>query len=71
MNVESRMNKLEKHSRSRQASGLLSLHADEPIGPFWHNGPVADLTTTPGDAAQRLVDFLVSTPDQPRRICDW
>lgn len=33
--------------------------------------PIADLTSTPGDANQRLTDFLTSVFDEPRRVGDW
>lgn len=33
--------------------------------------PIADLTTTPGDAEQRLSDFLTSVCDEPKRVGDW
>lgn len=33
--------------------------------------PVADLTDTPGDANQRITDFLTSVLDEPQRVGDW
>lgn len=33
--------------------------------------PVADLTNTPGDANQRIADFLTSVLDEPQRVSDW
>lgn len=33
--------------------------------------PIADLTSTPGDAIQRLTDFLTSVFDEPRHVGDW
>ena len=56
---------------AKSAAACLRLHAGEPAGPFWHDVPVADLTTTPGEAAHRVVDFLASVLDQPCRIGDW
>jgi 2-amino-4-hydroxy-6-hydroxymethyldihydropteridine diphosphokinase len=32
---------------------------------------VADLTNTPGDANQRITDFLTSVLDKPQRVSDW
>ncbi len=56
---------------AQTAAVCMRLHSAEPAGPFWHDAPVADLTMTPGDAAQRVFDFLASALDQPRRIGDW
>jgi 2-amino-4-hydroxy-6-hydroxymethyldihydropteridine diphosphokinase len=33
--------------------------------------PIADLTNTPGDAHQRITDFLTSLLDEPQRVGDW
>jgi hypothetical protein len=33
--------------------------------------PIADLTNTPGDRSQRLVDFLTAALDEPARVGDW
>ena len=58
-------------SNAEGASVCIQLHADDPAGPSWHGVPVADLTTTPGDPVQRVVDFLTSVVDEPRRVGDW
>ena len=39
--------------------------------PTWKGVPVADLTQSPGDAFQRLTDFLVAVLDSPIRIANW
>lgn len=58
-------------SNADAASICFRLHADDPAGPSWHGVPVADLTRTPGDPTQRVIDFLTSVVDQPRRVGDW
>ena len=58
-------------SNADLASVGIRLHADDPVGPRWHGVPVADLTTTPGDPVQRVIDFLTSVIDEPRRVGDW
>lgn len=55
----------------RDVSVIVRLLDDEPINPIQAAVPVADLTGSPGDAKQRIVDFLVSILDQPHRISDW
>ena len=58
-------------STADAASVCIRLHSGDPTNPSWHGVPVADLTTTPGDPLQRVVDFLTSVVDQPRRVGDW
>lgn len=50
---------------------LLKLQIDDWNDPYWHGCPVADLTACPGDAFQRIVDFLGAVLDSPCRIGDW
>lgn len=49
----------------------IRLSRDELHGESWRGIPVADLSTTPGDAFRRVSDFLTSVIDEPRRISDW
>jgi 2-amino-4-hydroxy-6-hydroxymethyldihydropteridine diphosphokinase len=42
-----------------------------PLASIAHGTPIADLTNTPGDANQRVTDFLTSVLDEPSRVCDW
>ena len=55
-----------------EASGFpMKLQDDDWSDPVWNGRPVADLTGCPGDAFQRVVDFLAAVLDTPRRISDW
>jgi 2-amino-4-hydroxy-6-hydroxymethyldihydropteridine diphosphokinase len=39
---------------------------------FTNDGiPLADLTSAPGDAVQRVSDFLIAVLDEPIRVGDW
>jgi 2-amino-4-hydroxy-6-hydroxymethyldihydropteridine diphosphokinase len=53
------------------ASVAVRLDITEPAGPLWDGVPVANLTETPGDPEQRLIDFCASIFDTPHRTGDW
>lgn len=53
------------------ASAIARLRPDEPNDAVWLGTPVADLTRTPGDLPQRVLDFLAAMLDEPVRIGDW
>ena len=54
-----------------ESSVFIRLNSDEPQTSPLGNIPVADLTNSPGDTKQRVIDFLVAILDQPCRVSDW
>lgn len=54
-----------------QADVALWLRGDIAPPARLNGTPVADLSTTPGDAPRRVIDFLNSALDEPTRIGDW
>lgn len=49
------------------------VHLDntESLGLDWHGAIVADLRSSPGDAARRVIDFLTAVFDDPERMSGW
>jgi 2-amino-4-hydroxy-6-hydroxymethyldihydropteridine diphosphokinase len=58
-------------SASDRAAAFIRLKPDDSAAPLRDGIPVGDLTATPGAPTQRVVDFLTSVFDDPRRIGDW